>query len=117
MNTDGHGLMHEELTQRILRTFFETYNELGYGYAESVYEKAIVIALAQTGIRAQRQAPISVHFRGEVVGEFAADVLVEDKVILELKSARSLDQAHEAQLLNYLRATTIEVGLLLNFGP
>jgi GxxExxY protein len=117
MNTDIHGLKHQELTHKIIGVFYEVYNELGYGFLESVYEKALAVALAQAGLRVERQLPIPVWFRGHQVGDFAADLLVEQAVLLELKAAREFDSSHEAQLLNYLRATSIEVGPLLNFGP
>lgn len=90
--------------------------EIGHGFLESVYEAAMLIALRQAGLKAEIQVPITVSFRGNRVGDFRADLMVEDAVLLELKAARSLDSSHEAQLLNYLRATQIEVGLLLNFG-
>lgn len=89
------------------------YNELGL---ESAYEHALAIALSDAGIRFGRQTPISVWFRGQQIGDFRADIMVEEKVLLELKAARTIDEAHEKQLLNYLRATQLEVGLLLNFG-
>ena len=117
MNTDEHGYKHEELTGKIIKIFYEVYNELGYGFLESVYEKVMVIALRVAGLQAEPQKAIEVWFRGERVGEFSADILVESLVLLELKAARALDPSHEAQLLNYLRATNVEVGLLLNFGP
>jgi GxxExxY protein len=106
-----------ELTEKIIKVFFEVYNKLGYGFLESVYEESISIGLADAGLTVARQAAISVWFRGRQVGDFRADCLGENLVILELKSARALDPSHEAQLLNYRRATKIEVGLLLNFGP
>jgi GxxExxY protein len=105
------------LTGRIIGAFYEVYNELGQGFLASVYEKALAVALAMGGLRVGRQVPIPVWFRGHQVGDFRADLLVEDVVILELKADRVLEPVHEAQLLNYLRATAIEVGLLLNFGP
>jgi GxxExxY protein len=117
MNTDEHGFKHEELTGKIIKIFYDVYNELGYGFLESVYEKAMAIALRATDLQAEPQKPIEVWFRGKQVGDFAADILVESLVLLELKAARALDSSHEAQLLNYLRATEFEVGLLLNFGP
>lgn len=113
MNPD---LKHREITQTIIKTFYDVYNELGQGFVESVYEKAMIIALKANGLKVESQVPIDVWYRGEKIGDFAADLLVEDSVLLELKSVRTLNNAHEAQLLNYLRATTIEVGLLLNFG-
>lgn len=116
MNTDQHGLMHGDLTDRVLRVFFDVYNELGYGFAESVCERAMVIALEQAGLNVRQQSPIPVYFRGQLIGEFFADIIVNDLIIIELKCARALDPAHEAQVLNYLRATPIEVALLLNFG-
>jgi GxxExxY protein len=116
MNTDNHGFKHGEITQKIIRVFYEVYNELGYGFLESVYEKSLEVALASTKLKVCRQIEIPVQFRGHRVGNFTADMLVEDCVLLELKAARSLDTSHTAQLLNYLRATDIEVGLLLNFG-
>jgi GxxExxY protein len=116
MNTDEHRFKHGEVTQKIIRVFYEVYNELGHGFLESVYEKSLQIALGCAGVKALRQIEIPVTFRGQSVGEFSADLLVEDCVLVELKAVRTLDSAHEAQLLNYLRATDIEVGLLLNFG-
>ncbi len=112
----GVELAHRELTGRILKVFYEVYNGPRAGFLESVYEKAMHLALGQAGISAQAQREIDVWFRGVCVGQFRADLLVEDRVILELKAVRQLDGAHQAQLLNYLRATEVEVGLLLNFG-
>jgi GxxExxY protein len=109
-------LKHRELTEKILGVFFEVYNELGHGFLEGVYEQALALALIQAGMEVDRQVPVCVWFRGQQIGDFRADLLVEGKVLLELKAARTIDQAHEEQLLNYLRATDIEVGLLLNFG-
>jgi len=116
MNTDIHGFKHEETTQKIIGVFFEVYNELGHGFLESVYEKSLEVALNSMGIKVRRQIEVPVWFRSHQVGDFTADMLVNDCVLVELKAARALDSAHEAQLLNYLRATEIEVGLLLNFG-
>jgi GxxExxY protein len=116
MNADKRGLKHKELTETIIGVFYEVYNELGHGFLESVYERAFEIALTAKGLNVLRQIEIPVTFRGQSVGNFSADVLVEKCVLLELKAARTLDSSHEAQLLNYLRATEIEVGLLFNFG-
>ncbi len=110
-------LKHRELTEKVIGTFYEVYNELGHGFIESVYENSLAIALRENGHEVLQQVDIPVWFRGTKVGDFDADLLVDRKVILELKSARAVDPAHVAQLLNYLRATEIEVGLLLNFGP
>lgn len=109
-------LKHHELTEKIIRVFFDVYNELGHGFLESVYEQALAVALAENRIGFDRQVPVSVFFHNHQIGDFRADLLVEGKVLLELKAARTIDQVHEKQLLNYLRATDIEVGLLLNFG-
>lgn len=117
MNTDKSGLKHGEVTDRVIRAYFDVYNTLGFGFLESVYEAAFEVALREMGVRVQRQAAIAVMFRGLVVGEFRTDILVEDVVVVELKACASLLAAHEAQMLNYLRATSIEVGLLFNFGP
>jgi len=116
MNTGKHGFKHGEITRKIIRVFYDVYNELGYGFLESVYEKSLQIALIEMGLQAVRQVDIPVSFRGQSVGEFSADLLVEGCVLIELKAARAIDSSHEAQLLNYLRATNIEVGLVLNFG-
>jgi GxxExxY protein len=116
MNTDTHRFKHGETTQKIIGVFYEVYNELGHGFLESVYEKSLEVALNSMGVQVCRQIEIPVHFRGHQVGIFTADMLVEKCVLLELKAARALDSSHTAQLLNYLRATDIEVGLLLNFG-
>ncbi|HUR99814.1 MAG TPA: GxxExxY protein [Pyrinomonadaceae bacterium] len=114
--SDFH-LKHRELTDEVIGTFYEVYNELGHGFIESVYEKSLAIALREKGHEVLQQVDIPVWFRGQRVGDFDADLLIDKKVIAELKSARAIDTAHVAQLLNYLRATNIEIGLLLNFGP
>ena len=116
MDTDKHGFKHSEITEKIIGVFYEVYNELGHGFLESVYEKSLEVALTSMGLRVCRQVEIPVTFRGQSVGIFTADMLVENCVLLELKAARAFDSSHQAQLLNYLRATEIEVGLLLNFG-
>ena len=110
------GLKHRELTQKIIGVFFEVYNELGHGFLESVYETAFEVALVSKGMSVFRQIEVPVWFRGQKIGDFTADMLVEKSVLLELKAGRSLDPSHEAQLLNYLRATEIEVGMLFSFG-
>lgn len=115
MTTESN-LKHSELTQRVIGIFYDVYNELGYGFLECVYEESLVFALKAAGLEVNRQVPVPVWFRHNKVGEFRADVLVEQTLLLELKCARTLDPAHEAQLLHYLKATEIEIGLLLNFG-
>lgn len=117
MNASPSGLKHLELTETIIGVFYDVYNELGYGFLESTYAEAMAIALAQSGLTAAREVPVPVWFRGKKVGQYFADIVIGNRVLLELKTARSLESAHEAQLLQYLRATEIEVGLLLNFGP
>jgi len=107
---------HKEITDIILKSFYEVYNELGDGFLESVYENALSIVLTGYGLYVEKQKDISVFFRGKVIGDFKADLIVNEKVIVELKAVRTLAPAHEAQLINYLKATIIEVGLLLNFG-
>jgi GxxExxY protein len=117
MNTDGKDeLIEKQLTEQIIGAFLEVSNELGAGFLESVYVKALVIALTARGLKVQAQAPLEVRFRGHLVGEFYADILVEGRVVVEVKAAKALNAEHEAQLINYLRATAIKVGLLVNFG-
>ena len=110
-------MLHSDLTRTIIGCAFDVLNELGPGFLESVYEKAMLIALSESGVPVQCQAPIEVLFRGKSVGEFYADLLVDRKVIVELKAVPSpLSPIHEAQSINYLNATGIQIGLLLNFG-
>ncbi len=113
----ANGLLYADLTEQILQAFYTVYNTLGYGFLEKVYENALALELRCLGLNVKQQAPIRVYYRGQVVGEYFADLVVEGKVILELKAVESIAPAHEAQLVNYLRATGIPVGLLLNFGP
>ena len=113
MNTD---LKHHDLTEKIIGVFFDVYNELGPGFLESVYQKSLIVALTAADLNVCSRIDIPVWFRGHQVGQFEADLLVEGCVLLELKAVRGLDSSHQAQLLNYLRATKIEIGLLLNFG-
>ncbi len=108
--------LHQEITEIIIKAFYNVYNHLGYGFLEKVYENSMMIELNSMGLKCEKQKPISVSFKGLNVGEYFADIIVENKVIIELKAAESLIEEHEAQLLNYLKATEIEVGLLLNFG-
>jgi len=116
MNADIQDFKHTELTEKIINIFYRVYNKLGYGFLEKVYENAMMIELKKEGILAIAQAPIRVLYDNIIIGEYYADILVDDKVIVEIKAARQLAEEHEAQLLNYLKATDIEVGLLLNFG-
>ncbi len=107
---------HSELTGKILSAFFQVQKELGFGFSEKVYEGALEILLLEMGLSVARQQDINVYYHGRLVGEYKADLIVNGVVLLELKSVGQLLDAHEAQLLNYLKATEIEVGLLLNFG-
>ena len=108
---------HSELTGKILGAFFQVYKELGYGFSEKVYENALILLLRKEGFKVEQQKRIIVYFHGQVVGEYIADLIVNDVVLLELKAVQNLIDQHSAQLLNYLKSTKIEVGLLLNFGP
>ena len=104
-----------ELTYQIRGAVFEVNRILGSGFLEKVYEKALIIELLVRGLRAESQVPIEVIYKGEVVGEYFADIAVEDKVIIELKAVEQLQKIHEAQILNYLKATEYKIGLLINF--
>ncbi len=108
---------HQELTQEIINAFYKVYNTLGYGFLEKVYENALILELNNRGFKTAQQAPITVFYESEPVGHYFADVIVNDLVILEIKTSETIAEAHKAQLLNYLRSTNIEVGLVLNFGP
>jgi GxxExxY protein len=110
------GLKHSELTDKIVGVFYDVYNELGHGFLESTYAESLMIALEEAGLSAVREVPVPVFFRRRKVGQYYADLIVGGLVLVESKAARALESAHEAQLLHYLRATEIEVGLLLNFG-
>jgi GxxExxY protein len=109
--------LHSEVTDRILRAFFTVYNTLGYGFLEKVYENAMMIELKKLNLHCEQQKPLKVYYDNVEVGDYYADIIVEKKVIIELKAAETISKQHECQLVNYLRATDIEVGLLLNFGP
>jgi GxxExxY protein len=109
-------LKYAEITQAVIGCAFEVINELGAGFLESVYEKALFLALRQRGLSVISQHPIKVMFRGECVGDFYADLFVEGKVLVELKAVKAIAPEHQAQIINYLNATGIEVGLLINFG-
>jgi GxxExxY protein len=120
MDTDKkdtpHRLVEEKLTERILGAAFKVHNELGCGFLEKVYENAMVVELRQGGVPSEQQKAIQVNYGGAIVGDYQADLIVDGRVLVECKAASQLDSVHEAQLLNYLRATRIRVGLLLNFG-
>lgn len=109
-------MLHEQLTSRIIESCFEVMNELGEGFLESVYENALSLVLREKGFKVENQAPLPVLFRGHEVGRFFADLVVEDEVIVELKAVDALHSTHQAQLINYLKATSLKTGLLVNFG-
>ena len=109
-------MQHEELTEKIIGCAYRVYNTMGFGFLESVYEKCLMIELRKLGLDAESQKPVAVYYDDDVVGEFVADVVVEDTIIVELKSVRKIVISHEVQLVNYLVATGRPVGLLLNFG-
>ena len=117
VNTDYQDIKYKTLTEKVIKIFYKVYNTLGYGFLERIYENAMMIELKREDIPAFSQYAIKVFYEDEIVGEYFADILVDDKVIVEIKATRNLALEHEAQLLNYLKATDKEVGLLLNFGP
>jgi len=108
--------LHKDLTSKVINAFYKVYNSLGYGFLVKVYENAMRIELVKMGIPVQQQKNIKVFYESEMVGEYFADLLINELVIVELKAAENICEEHEAQLINYLKATDIEVGLLLNFG-
>ena len=110
-------MLHSDITEKIIKAFYKVYNTLGYGFLERVYENALAHELEKAGLHIVQQKPIEVYYDDLLVGEYFADIFVENAVIVELKAVESLHEIHEAQLLNYLKATEAEVGLLLNFGP
>jgi GxxExxY protein len=109
--------LHSDLTREIIGAFYDVYNALGFGFLEKVYENALAVELRSRGFQVEQQKPVRVYYRKQIIGEYFADLVVNDCVILELKAGSAMIKAHEAQLLNYLKATKYEVGLLLNFGP
>jgi GxxExxY protein len=124
MNADKRGsmekqdskLLHSDLTEKILGVYYDVYNEIGHGFLESVYNNCMFLTLTKAGMAVRREVPVPVYFRGQDVGQFKADLVVDGAVLIELKATQNLDRSHEAQVMNYLRATELEVGLLLNFG-
>ena len=108
---------HEELTHKIIGCAYTVYKKLGFGFLESVYRKAMVIELTKTGLQVEEEKFMKVYYDSEVVGKFSADLFVEDAVVVELKSVQNMVKDHEVQLVNYLKALTKEIGLLINFGP
>ena len=109
-------MLHQQITGKILRAFYNVYSGLGYGFLEKVYENALIHELKEMGLKVSQQRPIKVYYDSVLVGEYFADIVVENAVIIELKAVKALHESHSNQLMNYLKATEIEVGLLLNFG-
>ncbi len=109
-------MKHKEITEKIIGCAYRVYNQMGFGFLESVYEKCLLIELRNSGLKAESQKPVTVYYHDEIVGNFMTDVIVNDTVIIELKSVRKINKAHEVQLVNYLVATGKPVGLIINFG-
>src|ERR1039457_2737913 len=109
-------LLYKDITDKIIKSFYKVYNELGFGFLEKVYQNAMYLELVALGFVCEKQKQIKVFYNGQIVGEYFADINVNNSVIIELKAAESLIEEHELQLINYLKATEMEVGLLLNFG-
>jgi len=117
MAASPDGYKHAEVTGKVIRAFYAVYTYFGHGFLERVYQQAMVVELKEMGLRVGAEKPVEVYYKGEEVGHYVADLVVEDCVLIELKAAQRLHSRHEAQLINYLKATRYEVGLLLNFGP
>lgn len=112
----GSDYIYSEITTKIIACAFNVHNELGEGFLEKVYENALRIELIGTGLEVKQQVPINVYYKKQLIGEYIVDLLVEDKVIIELKAVKEINKVHEVQLVNYLKATKKEIGLLINFG-
>lgn len=109
-------LKHRKLSRKIIKSFYDVYNELGTGFLESVYENSLYLILRNKGLKVRKQYPLTVYFQGRKVGDFKADLIVDDKILIELKAVAQLSKEHEAQIINYLKVTEINFGLLMNFG-
>jgi GxxExxY protein len=109
-------MKHKDLTSKVIDCAYKVHKILGFGFLENVYQNALVVELREAGLRAEKEKKIAVSYKGHTVGDYLSDIVVENRVILELKSTKELHPSHEAQLVNYLKATGIEVGLLINFG-
>lgn len=112
----GADMKHNNVTETIIGAAYSVHNALGFGFLEKVYENSLALELRKSGLKVEQQRPVPVRYEGELVGDYVADVIVEDKVIVEVKALSALEPVHEVQLVNYLKATGIEVGLLINFG-
>ena len=109
-------MLHQEITGTAIKAFYTVHTEMGWGFLESVYQNAMLIELKQLGLKAEKERNVKVNYKGKQVGDYFADIIIEDKVILELKTHERLDDQCKYQLINYLKASNIEIGLLLNFG-
>jgi GxxExxY protein len=109
-------LKHQELSEKIIAAAYAVHNQLGCGFVEKVYKNSLALELEEMGVKCSCEVPLQVTYRGKVVGEYCADVIVEDKIVVEVKAVSRLDPVHEVQLVNYLKATGLSVGLLINFG-
>jgi GxxExxY protein len=116
MDTNENKILYKDLSYKIVGLAMQVHNKLGFGFSEKVYENSTMILFRREGIQAKQQTPITVYFEGEVVGDYYVDILVEDKIILELKSAEEIVDAHRSQVLNYLKATELQLAIILNFG-
>jgi len=116
MDTNEDKILYKDLSYKIVGLAMQVHNKLGFGFSEKVYENSTMILFRREGIQAKQQTPITVYFEGEVVGDYYADILVEDKIILELKSAEEIADAHRSQVLNYLKTTGLQLAIILNFG-
>jgi len=111
-----NGFLYQDLTEKVIKCFYTVHDALGEGFLESVYEKALMIELEDAGFKAESQRSLNVYYKGRLVGDFKADIVIADKIVIEIKAVSRLAPQHEAQLINYLKATGIKVGLLVNFG-
>lgn len=116
MDTNKNKIIYKDLSYKIIGLAMEVYNKLGYGFLEKVYENALMVLFKREGIKVKQQTPITVYFEGEIVGEYYADILVEDKIILELKAVEKILDVHKSQTLNYLKATGLQLAIILNFS-
>lgn len=117
MKLEEKEILYKDLSYKITGLAIKVYNELGYGFLEKVYKNALMVLFNQEGIKAQQQKSIPVYFREQIIGEYFADILIEDKIVLEIRTGEGLSSAHYAQLLNYLKATSLRLGILINVGP
>jgi len=116
MNTNKEKIIYKDLSYRIVGLAIEVHNKLGPGFLEKVYENAMMVLFQRDGVSAKQQASVKVYFEGQEVGDYYADIIVENKIILELKTAEQITEVHKAQILNYLRATGLKLGMILNFA-